>query len=93
SGHLRIVSDLMGLADNTLVIDVAVHVGTLFAVMLYFWRELLFIATGLGNAARGRRHDGARLAGYLVLASIPVALAGYFGRELIEASLRSLEIV
>ncbi len=91
SGHLRIVSDLLGLEGNTLVIDVAVHVGTLFAVILYFWRDLFFILAGLGNAARGRRHDGTKLAGYLIVASIPVALAGYFGRGLIEDSLRSLE--
>ena len=34
SGHLRIASDILGLTENTLVMDVAVHVGTLFAVML-----------------------------------------------------------
>jgi len=93
SGHLRIASDILGLSENTLAIDVAVHVGTLFAVMLYFWRDLLFILTGLGAAVRGRRHDGARLAVFLIIGSVPVALAGFFGRALIEDSLRALEIV
>ncbi len=93
SGHLRIASDILGLSENTLAIDVAVHVGTLFAVILYFWRDILFMLTGLGAAVRGRRHDGARLAVFLVIASVPVALAGFFGRALIEDSLRVLEVV
>lgn len=93
SGHLRIVSDIMGLSENTLVMDVAVHVGTLFAVALYFWRDLFFMITGITNAARGRRHAGGKLAGYLIIASIPVAAAGYFGQSLIENSLRTIEVV
>ena len=93
SGHLRVASDIMGLSENTLVMDVAVHVGTLFAVALYFWRDLVFMIAGLASNARGRRHDGGKLAGYLVIASIPVAAAGYFGQSLIENSLRTIEIV
>ena len=57
SGHLRVVSDIMGLSENTLVMDVAVHVGTLFAVALYFWRDLFFMTSGVASAARGRRHE------------------------------------
>lgn len=93
SGHLRVASDVMGLSENTLVMDVAVHVGTLFAVALYFWRDLAFMAVGVGQAARGKRNDGAKLAGYLIIASVPVAAAGFFGRSLIEDSLRTIEIV
>lgn len=93
SGHLRIGADVLGLNENTLVLDVAVHVGTLFAVILYFWRDLFFVMTGLFDAARGRRHDGARLAGYIAIASVPIALAGYFGRDFVEGSLRGIEIV
>ena len=93
SGHLRVVSDIMGLSENTLVMDVAVHVGTLFAVALYFWRDLFFMISGVASAARGRRHDGGKLAGYLIIATIPVAAAGYFGQSLIENSLRTIEIV
>ena len=93
SGHLRIASDILGLTENTLVMDVAVHVGTLFAVMLYFWRDLFFMISGLASAARGRRHDGGKLLGYLVIATIPVAAAGFFGQALIENTLRTIEIV
>ncbi len=93
SGHLRIASEFFGVSENTLVMDVAVHVGTLFAVALYFWRDLFSMARGLFDAVRGRRNDGARLAGFLIAATIPIALAGYFGKALIETELRTLELV
>ncbi|MDA0785639.1 MAG: undecaprenyl-diphosphate phosphatase [Proteobacteria bacterium] len=93
SGHLRLGSELLGLSQNTLILDVAVHVGTLFAVVAYFWRDLVFMIAGLFDTVRGRKHDGARLAGYLVLATIPVIIAGFFAQNLIEHHLRTLEIV
>ena len=40
SGHLILVPKLTGLADQGLMMDVAVHVGTLLAVLLYFWRDI-----------------------------------------------------
>jgi undecaprenyl-diphosphatase len=93
SGHLRVASDILGMSENTLVMDVAVHVGTLFAVILYFWRDLVMMVTGLGSAARGRKHEGARLSGFLVVATAPVVIGGFFGQSLIENSLRTVEIV
>lgn len=93
SGHLRITSEILGISENTLVMDVAVHVGTLFAVVLYFWRDLVMMIAGLGAAARGRKHEGGRLAGFLMVATIPVVIAGFFGQSLVENSLRTVEIV
>lgn len=93
SGHLRLGSELLGLSQNTLILDVAVHVGTLFAVMAYFWRDLVFMIAGLFDNLRGRKHDGARLAGYLVIATIPIVIAGFFAQELVENHLRTLEVV
>jgi len=93
SGHLRLGAEMLGLSENTLILDVAVHVGTLFAVAAYFWRDLVFMIAGLFDTARGRKHDGGRLAGYLVLATIPIIIAGFFAQELIENHLRTLEVV
>lgn len=93
SGHLRLASEALGLSENTLILDVAVHVGTLFAVMAYFWRDLVFMFVGLFDTMRGRKHDGGRLAGYLFVATIPIIVAGYYAQELIENHLRTLEIV
>ena len=77
SGHLILLPNLTGLEDQGQVIDVAVHVGTLFAVVLYFWRDVASAVLGLGRLIRGRVDtDGARLAFLLIVATIPVILAG-----------------
>jgi undecaprenyl-diphosphatase len=93
SGHLRLGSEMMGLGNSTLVLDVAVHVGTLLAALVYFWRELVLVTTGVVAAVTGQRHEGARLGAYILVATIPVIIAGFLGRDLVEVSLRSLEIV
>jgi len=77
SGHLILLPVLTGMADQGLVIDVAVHVGTLAAVILYFRRDVAAAAAGLGRLARGRIDtDGARLAALLAVATLPVVAAG-----------------
>ena len=77
SGHLALVPILTGWADQGLIIDVAVHVGTLGAVVLYFWRDIIAMLRGLLMAARGRDDAYAKLSGLIVLATIPVFAAGY----------------
>jgi undecaprenyl-diphosphatase len=93
SGHLILVPPLTGWDDQGLVIDVAVHVGTLGAVMLYFWRDVLAMTLGAGRLATGRMTEGARLALYVVLATIPVVIAGLLFKDFIAADLRSEEVV
>jgi undecaprenyl-diphosphatase len=95
SGHLILLPKLTGMADQGLVIDVAVHVGTLFAVTLYFWSDVRGAVIGLPDALAGRADTpGARLAQLLLVASIPVIafgallkLSGY------DESLRSIEVI
>ncbi|MBO22288.1 MAG: undecaprenyl-diphosphate phosphatase [Rhodospirillaceae bacterium] len=93
SGHLRLGSEMMGLSENTLILDVSVHVGALFAVVAYFWRDLVFMLAGVFDNLRGHKHDGGRLAAYLVIATVPIVIAGYFGQALIEDHMRTLEVV
>ncbi|MBL6957669.1 MAG: undecaprenyl-diphosphate phosphatase [Rhodospirillales bacterium] len=92
SGHLILVPAVAGWPDQGLTIDVAVHVGTLFAVVLYFWRDLWEMLNGLGRALRGRRAPGARLFGLVVLGTLPLIVAGYFLNIHME-SLRSLTVI
>ncbi len=49
SGHLILLPQLTGMQDQGLVIDVAVHVGTLFAVILFFWRDVAAALAGLAG--------------------------------------------
>ena len=77
SGHLILLPTLTGLADQGLVIDVAVHVGTLGAVILYFWRDVRLALRGLPRLLTGRIDTpGARLAFLLAVATVPVLVAG-----------------
>ena len=76
SGHLILVPKFTDWPDQGLEIDIAVHVGTLIAVMLYFWRDIWGILVGLQRFAKGKRDPGAKLAFLVVVATIPVVIAG-----------------
>ncbi len=76
SGHLVLTPGLMGWLDQGLTIDVAVHVGTLFAVVVYLWRDVWMMIRGIGRMFTGKFDDGARLAAMIVIASIPVMAVG-----------------
>ena len=93
SGHLVLVPSLTGWADQGLTIDVAVHVGTLFAVMLYFWRDVLAMVQGVLNMLRGRMDAHAKIAGLIVLATVPVVIVGYFLNDYGMEGLRSVTVI
>ncbi|ABG29801.1 undecaprenyl-diphosphatase [Roseobacter denitrificans] len=77
SGHLVLLPALTGQPDQGLAIDVAVHVGSLLAVILYFWSDVRIAATGSLRLARGKVDtQGAFLALCLIIATIPVMIAG-----------------
>ncbi|MCV6595059.1 MAG: undecaprenyl-diphosphate phosphatase [Silicimonas sp.] len=77
SGHLILLPNLLGFEDQGQVIDVAVHVGTLGAVMLYFHRDVARLFRGAGQILAGRFATAdARLTLLLALATIPIILAG-----------------
>jgi undecaprenyl-diphosphatase len=93
SGHLILVPVFTGWPDQGLVLDVAVHVGTLGAVMAYFWRDLWTMVAGLGRLARGREDAGARLAGLVIVATVPVIAAGFVVNAYMYDDLRSLTVI
>jgi undecaprenyl-diphosphatase len=95
SGHLILLPNLTGLKDQGQVIDVAVHVGTLGAVVLYFWPDVRRAILGLFDLLRGQTKDpNARLALCLVVASVPVVVAGLiFELTGFDNALRSVAVV
>jgi undecaprenyl-diphosphatase len=74
SAHLVLVPWLFHWEDPGLTFDIALHVGTLIAVIAYFWKDWLRLVTQ-GFTAPGTK-DG-RLFWYLVIATVPGAIAGY----------------
>lgn len=88
--------------DQKLIFDVALHLGTLFALVAYFWREWYdmikaYLATTrfarktAGNPGVKRSHSSAQGAMLwpVILASVPAGLAGFFFDEMIERKLRT----
>ncbi|MDH5189136.1 MAG: undecaprenyl-diphosphate phosphatase [Rhodospirillaceae bacterium] len=94
SGHLVLVPWALGWKDQGLLIDVAVHVGTLGAVMLYFKGDIFDMINGLWRMAKGRGYnDGARLAVYLIVATIPVVIAGFVVNKIFPDGIRSILVI
>ncbi|MFM2129236.1 MAG: hypothetical protein RL477_782 [Pseudomonadota bacterium] len=91
--HLILVPRITGWCDQGLMIDVAVHVGTLGAVVAYLWPECFGMARGVVNLARGKRSNEARLFFFLVLATVPVVIAGYIVKKYFGVELRSLKVI
>lgn len=73
SAHLVLTPWLFGWHDPGLAFDVALHLGTLVAVVAYFWRDWLNLAL---NGLRGAKNRESRLFWCLAVATIPGALAG-----------------
>lgn len=78
SGHLILIPVFTGWPDQGLATDVMVHVGSLFAIIAYFWRDVLSILAGIGDLFRRRWTDRARLAVYIGAATVPAVLFGLF---------------
>lgn len=77
SGHLILLPALSGYEDQGQAIDVAVHVGTLFAVILYFWQDAKQVFWGVPKLLLGRfTTPEAQLALLLAVASVPVIAFG-----------------
>ncbi len=90
SAHLILVPVVTEWPDQGLAFDVAVHVGTLSAVVLYFRRELISMSGSWLKSITGKGFDNdARLAWAVLFGTIPVGLAGLLFKDFIEANLRS----
>ncbi len=90
SGHLILVPHFAGWEDQGLAFDVAVHVGTLFAVVAYFRRQLFaMVRAWFGSFRRGPLSPDARLAWCVLVATIPVGLGGLLFAGWIEDNLRN----
>lgn len=91
SAHLILVPVILGWEDQGLAFDVAVHVGTLGAVVLYFRRELAgilkdwFKSLVLGQAVT----QNAVLGWGVIIGTLPVGLAGLMVKDWVETLLRS----
>lgn len=78
SGHAILIPQFYCWPDQGLVMAVAVRIGTLLALLLYFWRDLLSMSQGAIKVLRGKRDSRVRLIGLLLLGALPALASGYF---------------
>jgi undecaprenyl-diphosphatase len=88
SGHLVLLHHALGVFDNGLAFDVALHLGTLVALVLYFWRDLWKYLVSLF-----KKSEDTRLAWWLIAATIPAAIIGFLLESKAESTFRSIRLV
>lgn len=88
SGHLVVLHDALGAPVGGLTFDVALHIGTLLALVLYFAKDIRLLLLGLFG-----KTPATRLTRMLMLATVPAGIAGFFLQAAIETSFRSSRIV
>ena len=93
SAHSIVVRIFTHWRDQGIAFDLAVHLGALIAALIYFWRDIWQMIFGLFRAVTGKRDPGARLAGYLVLGTVPALIVGWFVVRYAGPGLRQLEVV
>lgn len=92
SGHLILVPAFLGWQDQGLAFDIAVHLGTLSAVVLYFKRDIRSMTVALfGRSGAGAPE--ARLAWGIIVATVPLGIAGILMADLVAGVLRSPAII
>jgi len=88
SGHLALLEHYLNVQEAGLAFDVLLHVGTLVALIAYFWQEWLDMFRALLRPERHNRFER-RLFWYLVIATVPGALAGFFLEKQAETIFRA----
>jgi len=95
SGHLVLVPHFLGWEfsrSQAFIFDVLVQWGTLFAVFIYFWRDLTTIAAAFVrgiSAGKPFADPDAKMGWYLILATLPAVVAGLLGKDMIEHAFAS----
>lgn len=94
SSHLILLPLITDWQDQGLVLDVAAHFGTLIAVVIYFRRDLKGIFSAGFKSVPWQDNDlNARLFWFLIFATIPISVVGFFGHDLIANYFRDALII
>ncbi|TVL46893.1 undecaprenyl-diphosphatase [Shewanella algae] len=94
SAHLILPSQLLGWEDQGLAFDVAVHIGSLLAVVLYFRTEIITMLNAwFGSIFKGNHSAESKLAWWIILATIPAVVFGFMAKDLVETYLRGPGVI
>ena len=94
SAHLILPSEILGWPDQGLAFDVAVHVGSLIAVIIYFRNDIVSLTQAWLDSVFVHRHSPeSKLAWFIILGTVPAGLTGLILGGLIELHLRSMSVI
>lgn len=98
TGHLVLLEDWLGVSQDRfgLTFDAAIHLGTLAAILVYFWPLVAALAVAWARSVRSLRWDArsdSRLAWLIVIGSAPAAVLGFLFEDVVEDELREPVIV
>lgn len=88
SGHLVLLHDAMNITENGLTFDVALHIGTLMALLLFFYKDIWLLVQGILG-----RNEYQRVAWLLAAATVPAVIAGVLLESAAESAFRSTALV
>jgi undecaprenyl-diphosphatase len=99
TGHLTIVEDLMNIdisGKGPTAFTAIIQVGAIIAAVIYFWKDIWRLIVGFVKglfSAAARQEQDWRLAWFVIVGSIPIAIVGLAAKSIIENQLRSLWVV
>jgi undecaprenyl-diphosphatase len=103
SGHLVFVPKLFGFTNPGVAFDVLLHFATLVALLVYFWKDLIDLTLGFLSALISSIrtfslnsffiNDSAKTSLFIIVASIPTAIIGFWGEPIFEKLFDSISAV
>lgn len=93
SAHLILPSQILGWPDQGLAFDVAVHLGSFVAVVVYFRHDIRTLSVAWSKSLGQSRTHESDLAWYLILGTVPAGIAGLVFGGFIEVHLRSMMVI
>lgn len=88
SGHLVLLHEAFGITENGLTFDVALHIGTLAALVIYFYKDIILLVQGILG-----KNEHTKLAWLIALATIPAVISGMLLQDSAESAFRSVRLV
>ena len=96
TGHLKIVPELLGWGDPGAAVSAVIQFGTILAVIIYFFRDIVRLTVGFFRGLVSRKpfeDPDSREAWYVIFATIPIVIVGLLLEEQIEGVFRSTWVV
>lgn len=93
SGHLALAPRFLDAQDQGVLIDVALHVGTLLAIVVYYRRDVIDMVLAVLQWKNPARAEARRLAVYIVLATIPAIIAGLAIHKIFPEGIRDVRVI